>query len=138
LNVKTTSADVKGVPSEKATPSRSVSVMTRPSAETDHFSASQGSGWSVVRFRRTSGACIRRVSASTAACCALGARRLNVGGSERRDAVSDPPRTGPAGVADVDDADDEGCSRLHAMAATSDAATRKGRSGRAILDLTGQ
>jgi hypothetical protein len=61
---------------------------------------------------------------------------LNVGGSERSDAVSDPPRT--AGDAAADDADDRGCSRLHAIAATSDAATRTRRSGRAILDLTGQ
>src|SRR5215471_4483059 len=134
LNVKTTSSDVNGAPSEKVTPSRSVSVMTRPSGETVHFSASQGSGSSVVRSRRTSDACTSRVTASTAACWALGPRRLNVWGSDRSEAVSVPPRAGA--VAAVEE--DAGAPRLHAMAHSSAQTGIASRTYRTTLDLIGQ
>src|SRR5262245_19475538 len=111
--------------------------MTRPSSDTVHFSASHGSGCCVVRLRRTSGAWVRRVTASTAACWALGPRRLNEWGSVRDEAISDPPWAGAVFVAD----EDGGAPLLHAMASNSTAA-RAARAGlrrcRATLDLIGQ
>src|SRR4051794_23799371 len=111
--------------------------MTRPSGETVHFSASQGSGWSVVRLIRTSGACTSRVTASTGACCAFGPRRLKVAGSDRSDAVSVPPRTDPLAAAG-DDEDGGAPPPVHAAAQSSTQTAIAGRMCRATLDLIGQ
>ena len=92
--MKTTSAEVSGTPSEKVTPSRSVSVNTRPSGDAIHFSASHGSYSPVTRLRRTSEAWVSRVTASVAAWLPPGPSRLKVDGSLRRVAVSEPPRDG--------------------------------------------
>src|SRR5260221_8171340 len=94
-NENTTSSDVKGTPSEKATPSRRVRVNTRPSGEAVHVSASHGSNSPVRRLRRTRDACVRRGTASTAACSPPGAYRLKVDGSLRSVTVGGPPRPGP-------------------------------------------
>ena len=93
--MKTTSAEVSGTPSEKVTPSRSVSVKARPSGDATHFSASHGSNSPVARLRRTSEAWVSRVTASAAAWSPPGASRLKVDGSLRSVATSDPPREGP-------------------------------------------
>jgi hypothetical protein len=64
LKLKTTSAAVNGVPSEKSTSSRSMSVQVRPSGELVHSRANRGSSWPVARFSLMSVACIRRASPS--------------------------------------------------------------------------
>src|SRR5207248_5028884 len=94
-----------------------------------------GSGWSVTRLMRTRGACASRVTASVAACCALGAIRLKVAGSDRREAVRDPPRTGPAGDAVVEP---DGGGALHAAASTRTPIVAVLRRCRATLEPTGQ
>src|SRR5262249_16709337 len=123
-----------GTPAAHGRRSRRLGGWTRPSAETVHFSASHGSGCSVTRLRRTSGACASRVTRSTAACCALGASRLNVGGSERSDAVRIPPRTGPLTL----DEEEGGAPRLHEIARISAPARAGYRICRATVDVIGQ
>src|SRR3954452_7580982 len=108
--------------------------MVRPSGETVHFSASHGSGSPETRLMRTSVAWVRRATASTAACAALGANRVKVLGSLRSDATSVPPRTGPV------PADFSGVGAVPEHAASTAAARipANWRMYRPSLDLTGQ
>src|SRR5947208_19183 len=84
-----------------------------------------------------SDACSKRVTASTGACCALGPRRLKVDGSERSDAVSEPPRAAPDAAAAVA-LDGAGTDVLHANAVSSAQAITELQNCRATLEPTGQ
>ena len=94
--VKTTSADVKGSPSDHARPGRSVRVNVRPSGDVVHRSASHGSTCWVARLTRTSRAWVS--TATTSLTKSREMRRLNDRGSARTDATSRPPRTRSLGL----------------------------------------
>ena len=87
--VKTTSAEVNGVPSDQVA-SRNVNVKVRLSAEAVQDSASPGSTSWVERLMRTSVLCIRCDMKTVGE--VRSTHRLNERGSLRNDDVSTPPR----------------------------------------------
>src|SRR5580658_313395 len=87
--VKATSSEENGLPSEKATPWRSLKVICLPSFDSFHDSASSGSRSWVLRLTRTSTPPVRyRIDSEASSSTRSGSK---VFGSERRQKRNSPP-----------------------------------------------